>query len=338
MKNYSNILLIKPGAVGDLLQLTPVIRALALKYPGARITLMLGSSASASLFLFNPDIYKTIVFDRKGAHRSLAAFLKLWRQILAARYDLVVNFQRSNIKAWVLAFAAFPCRCLVYHKARGRIVHAVVNHLETLAPLGIDPSTADLSLNLVFGAEDKLFAERILTEAGFNGKTLVALNPGASHPVNRWSTKSFAALADRISQELNAGIVLIGGESDKSLSESILSQTKSTLLTMTGKTSLLQLGALLDRCSLLISGDTGPMHLATAVGTKVLALFGAADPERTGPVGSGHRVLCADTVRCVPCCSRRCANEVYLECMEEISVEKVFLEVQQMLKEPGRLP
>jgi heptosyltransferase-2 len=338
MKNYTNILLIKPGAVGDLLQLTPAIRALAAKFPAARITLMVGSSAAATMFLLNPYIHETIVFDRKGAHRSITGFLRLWKQLRATRYDLVVNFQRSNFKAWLLAAATFPCRLLVYRKARGRTVHAVVNHLETLAPLGIDPELCELSLELYFGQEEKAFADTLIADAGLSGKILVALNPGASNRIKCWSPERFAILADLLVAELDAGIVLVGGGNERDLAERILAGMNSIPLDLIGKTSLLQLGAVLDRCALLVSGDTGPLHLATAVKTPVVALFGAIDPFRTGPVGEGHRVIRHDELPCVPCIARSCTNKEDLECMEKITPVEVFDTIVDMLKAGGRLP
>jgi len=338
MKNYTNILLIKPGAVGDLLQLTPAIRALAARFPAARITLMVGSSAAATMFDLNPYVHETIVFDRKGEHRSLAGFLRLWNRLRAARYDLVVNFQRSNVKAWLLAAAAFPCRLLVYRKARGRTVHAVVNHLETLAPLGIDPELCDLSLELYCGQEEMSYADSLIDDAGLSGKILIALNPGASNRIKCWSPERFAILADMLVSELDAGIVLVGGANERDLAERILAGMNSAPLDILGKTSLLQLGAVLDRCALLVSGDTGPLHMATAVKTPVVALFGAIDPFRTGPVGEGHRIIRHDELPCVPCIARYCANKVDLECMEKISPVEVFDTIVDMLKGAGRLP
>jgi len=338
MKNYSNILLIKPGAVGDLLQLTPAIRALAVKYPEARITLLLGSAAAATMFHHNPHISETIVFDRKGAHRSLSGFLRLWNRIRAARYDLVVNFQRSNFKTWLLASAALPCRLLVYRKARGRTVHAVVNHLETLAPLGITLELCDLSLELTYGPAEQSFADSLFLEAGLSGKILIALNPGASNRIKCWSPERFATLANLLVSELDAGIVLVGGANERDLAEGILAGMSSKPLDLIGKTSLLQLGAVLDRCDVLVSGDTGPLHLATAVKTPVVALFGAIDPFRTGPVGEGHRVIRHDELSCVPCVAKSCTNEIDLECMERITAAEVFETVVDMLKAGGRLP
>src|SRR5512139_1997881 len=137
---YRNILIIKPGAVGDLLQMTPVIRALKQAAPGARITLLAGLESSASLFRHHPDVAEVLVFDRAGARRSCASLFSFLGRVRKARYDLVLNFQRSNLRTWLIVAAALPARVLVYHKARGRVVHAVENYLETLAPLSLSPA------------------------------------------------------------------------------------------------------------------------------------------------------------------------------------------------------
>src|SRR5512137_2876579 len=141
---YKTILIIKPGAVGDLLQMTPVLRALRRYSPESTITMLVGSATTASLFTYNPHVNETIIFDRTGKHRSLSAKLELWKTLRARRYDLVLNFQRSNLNAWFLTAASLPSRLLVYHKAKGRTVHAVANYLETLGPLGITGTVTDL--------------------------------------------------------------------------------------------------------------------------------------------------------------------------------------------------
>ncbi len=321
-QGYSSILIIKPGAIGDLLQITPVIRGLKREYPAARITLLVGSQMTAELFRHNPHLTETIVFDRKGEHRSLVGFLSLWRRVRGVRYDLVLNFQRSNIKNWILVSAALPCRLLIYHKSRKTGIHAVADHLKTLAPLGL--STDDLRLEFFPSPQSETFAETFFRERGLSAKRVVALNPGASHPVNRWDPRQFAALADRLSEDAGIEVMVVGGKEDIPLSDTIAAFSRSSLTLLTGKTTLAELGSILKRCDLLVSGDTGPMHLATAVGTRVVSLFGAADPERTGPVGRGDRVLQAASVSCVPCRSRKCGNPHYLECMEKITVDEVY--------------
>ncbi len=332
MKNAKtkNILIIKPGAIGDLLQLTPVFRALKKKYPDTSISLMVGSSVTAALFRFNPYVSETIVYDKRGEHSSLRSFFAVWSRLHRKKYDLVINFQRSNVKTWLLATAAFPCRILVYHKTKAGGVHAAVNHLKTIASLGI--ASHDLALELYTGAEDTRFAEALFTSEGLSGKPVIALNPGASHAVNRWGTFQFAALADSLAERLSAKIIIVGGAEDVSLAEEIAAQTRLKPLMIAGKTNLLQLGAIFKKCDVLVSADTGPLHLAAAVGTRVVALFGAADPERTGPIGPGHRVIQARDVPCVPCRSRTCKNSVYLECMKRITVEQVYDAVEAVVR------
>lgn len=316
--------------------MTPVFRALKERLPGARISVLVGNAASADLFRHNPNVHETIVFDRRGEHRSLSSLCKLWLRLRKGRYDLVINFQRSNLKAWILATAAFPCRILVYHKAKGRTVHAVVNHLETVYPLGIDGSV--LSLELYPGHEDVRFAEGMFQANGYERKTVIALNPGASNRIKCWSPERFAALGDRLAQELDARIIVVGSGGERDLAEAICTRMSYAPLDMVGKTTVLQLGALLKKCDLLVSGDTGPMHMATAVGTPVVALFGAIEPARTGPVGNGHRVIQHKEIECVPCNAKRCANPRYLECMEKITVEEVFNVIVEMLGKRAERP
>jgi heptosyltransferase-2 len=327
----SNILIIKPGAIGDLLELTPVIRVLSTKYPGVRISLLVGTNATATLFQHNPLVNEVIVFDRRGEHRSLLPFFKLWKFLHSRKFDLVIHFQRSSLKTWVLASAALPCRILVYHKSRKHGIHVLDNYLDTIAPLGIHKH--DHTLELYTGKEDEAFADDLFLREGYTKTPVIALNPGASHAVNRWKAERFARLADALAERIKAKIIIIGGNEDTVLAESIAAATASQPLNIAGKTTLLQLAAVLRKCDLLVSGDTGPLHLATAVGTRVLALFGAADPARTGPVGAGHRVLQAHNVTCVPCRSRECSNSIYLECMDGISVQEVTDTVLDMLRD-----
>ena len=195
MASFEEILIIKPGAIGDLLQITPVIRAIRRTLPEARITMLVGNRASVDLFRHNAEVHDCIVFDKRGEHRHFSGFWKLWRRIRAGRFDLVINFQRSNLKAWLLVAAALPCRILVYHKARNRDVHAVVNHLETLAPLGIGAD--DTALEFHPGPEAERYAENLFLESGLTGRIVIALNPGASHPVNRWGTRAFRTSSRR---------------------------------------------------------------------------------------------------------------------------------------------
>jgi heptosyltransferase-2 len=328
----SNILIIKPGAIGDLLELTPAIRALSTKYPGVRISLLVGTEATATLFQYNPWVNEVIVFDKREEHRSLASLLKLWKGLHSKKFDLVIHFQRSNLKTWILASAALPCRVLVYHKSRKQGVHVLDNYLETIAPLGIHEQNR--TLELYTGKDDDKFADDLFSREGYSTRIVIALNPGASNPVKQWSAEQFSALADTLAEKISAKVIIIGGKEDAALAASIAGAAKKAKpLELAGKTTLLQLGAVLRKCDLLVSGDTGPLHLATAVGTRVLGLFGSVDPARTGPVGTGHRIIQAKNVPCVPCRSNTCFNAVHLDCMNRISVQEVTDAVLDMLED-----
>jgi ADP-heptose:LPS heptosyltransferase len=149
--------------------------------------------------------------------------------------------------------------------------------------------------------------------------------------VNRWPAERFAELADLLAEGTGKAII-IGGPDDVPIAEEIISRSRSKPLSVAGKTTLLQLGAVLEKCSAAVSGDTGPLHMATAVGTRAVALFGAADPSRTGPVGHVHRVIQATGISCIPCRSRLCANPDPLLCMRSITAQTVADVVAEVLR------
>jgi lipopolysaccharide heptosyltransferase II len=331
LKKYRNILLIKPGAIGDLIHMTPVIRALHDAYPEASISIMVSSRLSASLFTFHPLIKKTIVYDRKGSHRSFVSFVKLWNELRRDGYDLVVNFQRSNLKGWLLSFASFPARFLTYHKAKNRVVHVVLDHLETLAPLGIDPLAADTRLELHTGPDDERYADEIFADPPLAGRRVVAFNPGTNSPVRCWPPERFSELGNLLTAEPGVEVVILGGPNELELAARVAGGMVRPPLVLAGCT-LLQLGAVLKRCALLVTGDTGPMHLAAAVGARIVALYGSMDPGRSRPEGVELRIIQHREVPCVPCRSHNhCSSEHYLECMEKITADEVFSAVTAMI-------
>lgn len=325
-----NFLLLKPGAIGDLLQLTPVIRQIKRAYPSAKLSIVVSNQATKTLFVNNPNVDRIYIYDKKGEHKKIKDFLRLCKEIKKQKFDVILNFQRSNLRLWLITLLLNPKKIAVYNKDESK--HAVLNHLETLKKLNITIDPDDLDLELFLDENSESFAENFFEDNNLNGKAVIALNPGASHKVNRWPVKYFSKLAQLIENKFQGKCILIGGKEDTDLAKELIKNTSSNPINLAGKINLLQLGAILKRCKLLVTGDTGPMHIATAVGTKVIALFGPADPKRTGPVGTGHIVLQAKDVKCVPCRKRVCNNKNYLECMKSIKPEYVFGKIMEVFK------
>jgi heptosyltransferase I len=164
------------------------------------------------------------------------------------------------------------------------------------------------------------------------GGCFVAVSPVALWETKLWADEKFAELCDRIRRELGIGIVLTGGEAGPL--DRIRALMKTEAANLGGLTSLRELACLYRQAALLVTTDSGPMHLAAAVGTPVVALFGPTDPARTGPYGPGHRVV-QSGLSCVPCLRKRCETG---DCMAQITVEEVFTAVKGMLNERGLLP
>lgn len=325
-----NILIIKPGAIGDLLHLTPVIRALKGLYPEAAITIMVSSRVTATLFTGNPMIDEVVIFDKKGEQRTWGGVFKLWKRLRPKRFDLVLNYQRSNLKGWALVTAAIPCRVLVYHKTRGRVIHAIEDHLRPLAALGVDPMTADRSLDFFPSQAEKSYAQRFIADNNLAGRRLVAFNPGTSSANKCWPIERFAQLGDRLVREHAVAVVVVGSRDEAPLAAAIREGMQEEMFDLCGCT-LGELAALLEHCEFLATGDTGPMHMAAAVGTPVLALYGPISPVRSGPVGEGHRIVMHDELECCPCNSFECKHKDFRLCMETITLEEVAQVASQML-------
>jgi lipopolysaccharide heptosyltransferase II len=149
---------------------------------------------------------------------------------------------------------------------------------------------------------------------------LVAINPVAKWETKLWDNRKFALLADRLIEKYNASVIFTGSQSDKSTIDNIMSCMSQSAVNLAGETTLKTLVALYEKTKFLISTDTGPMHMAAAVGTPVIALFGPTAPWRTGPFGSEHKIL-RSGLNCSPCFKRQCST---IDCMKQISVEQVM--------------
>ena len=203
--------------------------------------------------------------------------------------------------------------------------HALVRGLKLLEAIGVP--APDVVYDLPVSDADRRRAADLLRERGVQDRRrLIAINPVAQWATKLWPPEKFSRLADALQRRGNARVVFTGGPGDRQVIARILAGMARPAAHLAGETTLTVLAAVYERAACVVSTDTGPMHLAAAVGAPLVALFGPTAPWRTGPFGSGHRVLRAG-VDCSPCFKRQCPT---IHCMAQISVEQVLDAVQAL--------
>jgi heptosyltransferase-1 len=347
-----NILIVKLSAIGDVIHTLPALNALRGHYPQATITWLV-EEAAADLVVGHRALDRVLISRRKfwvqrlrGAGRwealkQAATFLKALRD---TRYDMVIDFH-ALLKSGVMVGLARGNRKIGFDKGmqhqehsylflNERIppvdmeVHALTRGLMLLNAIGIPTPTVDYDVPVTNA--DKKAVRTFLNDQGITGiRPLVAINPVALWETKLWLDDRFAALADRLINDYRIDVVFTGGSSDRQVVDVIVGMMTAPAANLAGKTSLKQLAALYRQSALLVSTDTGPMHLAAAVGTPVVALFGPTAPWRTGPFGEGHRVV-RTAPSCSPCFKRRC-DEHRCRCMTDITVDMVLSNIQLMI-------
>ncbi|MGA2332412.1 MAG: glycosyltransferase family 9 protein [Syntrophales bacterium] len=343
-----NILIIKLSAIGDVIHTLPSLAALRRLCPEANITWVI-EDASSDLISGHPYLDSVIVSHRKQWIRDLkmGRISKPIREIRAfidnlrrQPYDLVIDFH-GLIKSSVIVLLSSGKRKLGYDSMQelsGLFLnekiredmnkHAVDRYLDFLRYLGADVGRPEF---LIPTGEDNINrVEEILRRNEIDKKDpFVAVSPVALWDTKLWADEKFAGLCDRIAEELKVSVVFTGSEHGKL--EHIQSRMKTSSVNLGGETTLRDLAYLYQRSALLITTDSGPMHLAAAVGTPVIALFGPTDPSRTGPYGKGHVVIRRE-LPCSPCFLKKCES---MKCMADISVDEVFHAVKEKLSGRG---
>ncbi len=326
--------MIRLGAMGDVLMTTPTLRALKQKFPDSEITYVTGKGLGP-VVEGNPNVTEVWEFDK-----TLSGFGKLLPVLAKTRWELVVNLQPSA-KTKVLMLSANGGKSLTYR--RDHNFHAVENTLQTLVPLGIDPALCSKHTEFTVPNEARASVDALLAERKIeNSDTLVLVTPGATAPSRQWPLENLVAFLDLLAETRPTWRVgFFGGGGDKAIAEEALKKVKSPakLDNFIGKTNLKESGALLARADALVTMDTGPMHLAAAVGTPLVALFGATSVLRTGPAPPppGARkpkvpltLVHNEGLSCVPCMQRTCARGD-LACLSRQRPEDVLLALEKQV-------
>jgi heptosyltransferase-2 len=334
--------------VGDAVLTLPTLDALDRRYPEAEIV-VLGRSWVAGLFGRQRSVDRVVTYDSAGGHGGLAGRWTLARTLRADRFDLTVLFPNSFDAALVPWLAGIPVRVgyptdgrrvLLTHpvkaSARTGERHQVFRYLHLARALGGD---GDALPRLAVSADAVRAADDLVAQHGVEaGDRWIAVNPGSVYgSAKRWPAERFAAAADALAIRRGAKVVLVGSGRETAVLHAVARAMRTPAVVPGGRMEIGMLPGLLRRARLLLTNDTGAMHVAAAVGTPVVAVFGPTDVEATGPLGPSCRTV-REPVPCSPCLLRECPIDH--RCMLGITVEAVVRAAEELLDEtqPGACP
>ena len=338
------IALVKLSAIGDVVHALPVAAALHDALPQAHLVWIV-ERREAAVLRGNPALSEIVPVDTRAwrrARRPLAvaestgALVALRRHLRASRFDVAIDLQGLVKSGVITAATRAPLRIgfTAAHCREGlntlfttqRVTpppaarHIVDRYLALLEPLGARPRAVEFALPTDGPAEARI--DEFLVGAGLKPRDrLVVLNPGAGRPDKRWPVERFRALARRLGEEAGASVLVIWGPNELGAARLIVGPDAPARATLAPPTNLDELLAVLRRASVVVAGDTGPLHLAAALGTRCVGLYGPTTVERNGPYGRGHRSL-----------------ESPDHTMASLAVDSVFRAVVELLDGPAADP
>lgn len=337
-----NIILRMPNWIGDLVMSIATVADLKGHFPDAKITALCQGS-QGELLKNNPNIDEIISFKRPSGWIHRIEHFDIIQEIRQGEYDLGILFTNSfssawwfwrgnvlnrlgfsgNFRSWLLTMAVSPPN----PKEKQ---HLVQTYKHLLAPLGIPLS--ETAPQLYITDEERRQAKEILALRGIpkNG-LVVGINPGAAYGSAKcWLPERFIEVSQKLLERDNLFILYFGDTAGARLVDAICEELpKERVINLAGKTTLRELLALIDCCSVFLTNDSGPMHIASALKVPLVALFGSTDDVCTGPYGGG--TIIHKHVECSPCYKRVCPID--FKCMKRITVQEVYEELQKLVRE-----
>jgi lipopolysaccharide heptosyltransferase I len=350
MRQAERICIIKPSSLGDIIHSLPVLKALRSTYPEARVSWVV-APAYSSLLKGHPDLEEVLIFQRDAWGRlvrlpkTALEVARLVGQLRSRRFDMVIDLQgllRSALLGWAsgssrrIGLANAREHSPLFYSEKVRVpegpIHAVERYMMVAQAVTGRSHPVDFPLGLT--EEDHARAEDFLKQSGLgHGRPFVVLSPGARWSSKRWGTERFSALGQKMRGSLGVEVVLLGAPQERKLVEEVgRGLDGAPVATFV---SLRQAAALLSRARLMVTNDSGAMHLAAAAGCSVVALFGPTDHRLTGPYGPGH-VVVRHEVECAPCFLKACPLPQKV-CMTGITVDEALRAAERLLYQ-GRSP
>ncbi len=322
LQNVKRILVLNRNQIGDCLLTTPLLRALKRGYPGAHLAVAI-PEPRRDLLATNPHVDEIVIRPRRDRWVDKFQFAI---DIRRRDYDLIISLQEKSLfYAWATYYAALArSRCVTvaldhprtrrYYQQNVPIQpdrHEVYKYLD-IARLIHCPAEQSPVLELQPTKDARAWVRQFVSDRGVDPDTrFIAINPGATMEEKRWPVERFAEVAERLHQELGLPVMILGGEEDRERAAGIVNGMTHRPLVTAGMASLAHTAALLERCELLVTGDTGPMHMAVAMAVPVVALFGPTNPLKFGPFSRNKVVLRHDE----PCetCALPCTHTITAE-------------------------
>ena len=350
-ESIKRVLVRAPNWIGDAVMCEPALRGLRSLFPQAELTL-LAKGAVAELFAGYAGLNRVCVYDDKGAHAGLAGKWTLAGTLRQHRFDLAVLFQNAFEAAFLTWLGGIPRRYGYVTDGRAIFLtdpvavpgphsraHQVEYYWNMLRPLGLsaDPSFPQL---IVSPEEEQKMNERLVSSGVAQSDLVIGINPGSTYgSAKRWLPDRFAEVARRLAARLSdeekmcTAVVILGAKGEELLGKDVAARIQGRSVVLSGATTIRELMAVTKRCRLLVTNDTGPMHIAAAFGVPVVAVFGPTDWRTTAPYRQEQAVV-REPVDCAPCLLRECPIDH--RCMTRVSVDRVYdTAVKQMGSSSG---
>lgn len=334
--------------IGDAVMTTPAVRTIRENFPESEITMLVHPWVS-DVFRFSPRVDRLMLYEKKGRHKGMKGLLQLAGELRQEQFDCAILLQNAFEAALLTRLAGIPVRGGYTTDGRSLLLthsvhkinelnkkHEVNYYQRILLGLGFHPAPNELEL-FIPGDQVDQAKQRIAECAGKQGGhgMVIGFNPGAAFgPAKRWPAEKFADLADMLSRQTDASFIVFGSAADQETAATIKNKAgaaTSRIIDLTGATTLIEAMALIGECDVFITNDSGLMHVAAALRTPLVAIFGSTDHIATGPF-SDNAVVIRKPLACSPCKKTHCP-EKHFRCMKLIDSKEVCAAVLRILKE-----
>lgn len=338
-----SILVIRTAYIGDVMMTLPILKPLKNRFRNARIS-FLTSTAAGELLKNNPYIDEVITHDPFWFYPvKKKSYLEFIKELRGKSFDLIIE-ARGDIRE--LLFLVWPLRAglkvsysiggggyfLTHTVPYHRVDHKVEYHLDIIRYLGCEDKP---EWTVYLSRQEKDRVRKLLEQKGII-KPFAAVHPGARVPLKRWMPERFAAVCDNIADRYKLQVVLLGSGAEKEIVSEIIDRMEHKAVSLAGELTLRELAGVLSEAALFICNDSSPMHIAAAMKTPVVAIFGPSKSLETGPYGNIHRVVERDYTCRYTCDENTCSYESYKACMKAIEVTDVMNEIEDIMEELGK--